>query len=296
MSTIYFHNKTTKQSTKNFPDFIIIGGMKCGTTSLHYYLNCHPDISMSVEKELNFFIYKKNWHKGIDWYQSQFQGQGKIYGEASPNYTSFPRWTETASLMSKIVPDVKLIYLVREPIQRLISHYVHKLADGGENRPIEEALADFEDNYHNPYICRSRYYLQLEQYLRYFDDANILIITTEELYYYPEQVLPKIFRFLGVSDNINYINCRKRLHESVLKRRKTALGNHIAQLPIMAKINNFPPSLRHHVNTLIYFPFSTPVSKPILNSELRQRLIEYLKEDVEQLRQFTGHDFGEWNV
>ncbi|NCR38398.1 MAG: sulfotransferase domain-containing protein [Microcystis aeruginosa W13-11] len=285
-----------KQRQKILPNFIIIGGMKCGTTSLHYYLNCHPDISMSTEKELDFFLEKKNWYKGLGWYQSQFRGKGKIYGEASPNYTNFPHWPETASLMSKILPDVKLIYLVREPIQRLISHYVHKLADGGENRSIEEALSDFEDNSHNPYICRSRYYLQLEQYLQYFDAANLLIITTEELYYYPEQVLPKIFRFLGVSDNITSINCRKRLHESVLKRRKTFLGNHIAQLPIMTKINHLPPSLRNHVNKLIYFPFSTPVSKPILDTELRHQLIEYLKDDVEQLRQFTGQKFSEWSI
>jgi hypothetical protein len=294
MSSIYFHNKTAKQSTKKLPDFIIIGGMKCGTTSLHYYLNCHPDISMSVEKELNFFLYQRNWYKGIDWYQSQFQGQGKIYGEASPNYTNFPHWPETASLMSKILPDVKLIYLVREPIQRLISHYVHKLADGTENRPIEEALSDFEDNSHNPYICRSRYYLQLEQYLQYFDAANLLIITTEELYYYPEQVLAKIFRFLGVSDDITLINYRKRLHGSVFKRQKTELGNHIAQLPIMSKINHLHPRVRYHLNKLIYFPFSTPIKKPQLSKDLRIRLIDYLQEDIAQLRTFTGKDFNEW--
>lgn len=294
MSNLYFPNMNTKQLTKNLPDFIIIGGMKCGTTSLHYYLNCHPDISMSVEKELNFFIYQRNWHKGIDWYQSQFRGQGKIHGEASPNYTSFPRWTETVSLMSKILPDVKLIYLVREPIQRLISHYVHKLADGGENRPIEEALSDFEDNYHNPYICRSRYYLQLEQYLQYFDAVNLLVITTEELYYYPEQVLPKILRFLGVSDDITSINYQKKLHKSVLKRQKTELGNHIAQLSIMAKINHLPPRVSYPLNKLIYFPFSVPVKKPHLSEDLKIRLIDYLQEDIKQLRTFTGKDFQEW--
>ncbi len=66
--------------------------MKCGTTSLYYYLNCHPEIFMSREKELNFFVKEKNWPKGIGWYQSQFRSKAKIQREASPSYTSFPQW------------------------------------------------------------------------------------------------------------------------------------------------------------------------------------------------------------
>jgi len=296
MSTVYLHNQTTKQSTKNLPDFIIIGGMKCGTTSLHYYLNCHPDISMSKEKELNFFIEERNWNKGLDWYQSQFVGKAQIHGEASPNYTNFPHWPETPKLIHETIPDAKLIYLVRDPIQRIVSHYVHKYADGGENRPIEEALSDFEDNYYNPYICRSRYYLQLEQYLQYFEPEKILLVTTENLYEYPEKTLSGILQFLGVSSEINFINYQKKLHKSVFKRRKTVLGNRIAKLPIVAKINNLHPRLRYHVNKLIYFPFSTPVKKPKLTTDLQERLINYLKDDVDKLRQFTGQKFSEWSI
>jgi hypothetical protein len=66
------------------PNLIIIGAMKCATTSLHYYLNLHPEILMSEEKQLDFFISELNWNKGIEWYESNFTDKAKIYGETSP--------------------------------------------------------------------------------------------------------------------------------------------------------------------------------------------------------------------
>ena len=75
------------------PDFIIIGAMKCGTTSLHHYLSLHPDISVSRRKELDFFVAEENWARGLAWYESQFPDKGKVRGEASPKYTFNPRWT-----------------------------------------------------------------------------------------------------------------------------------------------------------------------------------------------------------
>ena len=79
-----------KKSKKGrLPNLIVIGGQKCATTSLHYYLNLHPQISMSREKELNFFS-ERNWHKGIEWYKSNFTGRTKIHGESSPSYTNYP--------------------------------------------------------------------------------------------------------------------------------------------------------------------------------------------------------------
>lgn len=73
------------------PNLIIIGAMKCGTTSLHSYLSLHPEIKMSRQKELDFFVDRYNWHRRIDWYQSQFKGKAKIYGKSSPNYSKYPR-------------------------------------------------------------------------------------------------------------------------------------------------------------------------------------------------------------
>ena len=70
------------------PNLIIIGAMKCGTSALHRYLGLHPEISMSDEKELNFFIEGMNWEKGLAWYESMFTGKAKVHGESSPDYTN----------------------------------------------------------------------------------------------------------------------------------------------------------------------------------------------------------------
>jgi hypothetical protein len=289
---------TPKQQQDILPDFIIIGGMKCGTTSLHYYLNCHPEISMTSEKELNFFIQERNWDKGIEWYQSQFinKSKAKLYGEASPNYTNYPNWTATPKLMYETVPHAKLIYILRDPIERIVSQYVHKYADGWENRAITEALADFEENPYNFYVCRSCYYSQLEQYLQYFPPSNILILITEDLYRFPEKTLQSVCKFLDVSDDISLIDYQKKLHKSVYKRRKTNLGNKLAKLPLMVKISELHPTLRHPINQLIYFPFSTPVKKPELTQSLRSRLLSYLEDDINQLQKYTGREFKEWCV
>ncbi|WP_017296387.1 sulfotransferase family protein [Geminocystis herdmanii] len=287
---------STFKSEGKLPNFIIIGAMKSGTTSLHYYLNSHPEIFMSKEKELNFFI-KSNelplgtWEKGIDWYKSQFMGNAKIYGEASPNYTLYPTIKGIPQRMHSIIPNAKLIYIVRDPIERIISHYVHRYADGKENRTLTEALTDFDNNF---YICRSQYYLQIEQYLQYYSPKNILVISTEELSKVPKKTLQTIFNFLGVSNYSEIIKHKKKLHKSIYKRRKNKLGNKISTLPIFSKIDHLPQPWRYHLKKFIYFPFSTPVSKPILDQELRLRLIEYLKEDVNYLREYTQKDFKKW--
>ena len=128
------------------PNLVIIGGMKCGTTSLHYYLSQHPEIYMSRDKELDFFIEEKNWHKGIEWYESQFNVQAKVIGETSPNYTCRHCFPGVPKRMNELLPDAKLIYLVRHPIKRIVAHYLHNYSEGLESRDLEETLLDSETN------------------------------------------------------------------------------------------------------------------------------------------------------
>ncbi|MBW1859792.1 MAG: sulfotransferase domain-containing protein, partial [Deltaproteobacteria bacterium] len=131
-----------------------IGALKCGTTSLHYYLGLHPEISMSREKELYFFVKECNWYKGVDWYKSHFSGQSRIYGECTPIYTAYPVYRGVAERMHGVVPGAKLIYVVRDPIDRLVSHYVHACEMGREDRGIEGALSILEQVLHaNRAIC-----------------------------------------------------------------------------------------------------------------------------------------------
>lgn len=283
---------TEKKHT--LPNFLVIGAQKSATTSLHYYLAGHPEISMSLEKELDFFIEERNWYKGINWYQSQFQGRAKVYGESSPNYTNYPQWKGVPEKIYALKPDMKLIYILREPLERIISHYVHNYDQGRENLYFSQALS--KNNYQNEYIYRSSYHLQLQEYLKYFSPANILIITTEKLSNYPIETLGKICDFLGVSKEINSIQYNQIFHSSLHKRRKNKIGNIINKTPLIQQIDLLPACIRYHLKRLIFQPFSQPIEKPVLTQKQRKELINLLADDINQLRQYTCQTFDQWSI
>ena len=133
------------------PTFLIIGTMKGGTTSLHRYLRQHPEVFMPERKELNFFLdeyagppidppEERNWSRGITWYERQFAGaeRERAVGEASANYSRYPTYPGVAERIAEVVPQMKLIYLMRNPIDRVLSHYLHDFANGREQRPLHD--------------------------------------------------------------------------------------------------------------------------------------------------------------
>lgn len=276
------------------PNLIIIGAMKCSTTSLHYYLRLHPEVHMSRPKELDFFTEKYNWHRGLDWYRSHFPVHGAtIYGEASPNYANYPRAPEVPGRMHDLVPEARLIYLVRDPIERMISHYVHKYSDGLEDRPVEEALPD--EN-RKSYLHRSLYFLQLERFLAHYPPSQLLVISAEDLRDRRDATLRSVFGFLGVDPDFSSPKYARRRHLSAHKRRKTRLGQRLAASPPARLLGHLPNYLRWPVEDVLYRPFSKPIERPRLQAALRQDLADRLRADVNALRAFTGHDFAGWSV
>ncbi len=275
----------------NLPDFVIIGATKAATTSLHYYLNLHPQISMSKEKELNFFVKERNWGKGLDWYKSNFNGEKPFRGEASPNYTNFPFYKGVPERLHSAVPDIKLIYLVRDPIERIFSQYVHRVADGEESRSLEKALSRFTPN---RYICRSQYFMQLEHYLKVFPDENILVISSEDLINNNRAVIKCVFEFLNVDSFFYHDKFVNILHKSSRKRRKSQTAQFLRRKSVIKNIDKLPYSFRSYIDWLVFWPFSRNVKRPVLSESLKQRIIDYLRDDIEQLRRFTGHKYSEW--
>lgn len=276
------------------PNLIIMGAQKCGTTSLHYYLSLHPDISMSHEKELNFFIPEMNWPRGVDWYKAQFRGAADIRGEASPNYTMYPLVSGVPERMHAVVPEAKLIYIVRHPLERIISHYMQAYATGFENRSLSEALADFTGA--NRYVCRSQYYMQLTQFLPFFPRSRILLLTAEELLSHRRDTLKRVFRFLHVDDTLDSAKFDNVRHKSDERRCKTKAGLWLSHLIESFGLQRLSPDLAWQLDRLLCLPFSHPMERPSLDGQLRQELTAYLKEDVDRLKAFAGHSFEVWAI
>jgi hypothetical protein len=104
------------------PNLIVIGAQKCGTSGLHYYLSLHPEVSMSTPKELNYFIAERNLPRGIEWYSRHFDPNARCRGEASPNYTAYPQHLGVPERIAAVVPDLRLVYIVSDPVERITPH------------------------------------------------------------------------------------------------------------------------------------------------------------------------------
>ena len=194
------------------PDFLIIGASKCGTTSLYYYLSHHKQILFSHKKELNFF--KKYFNLGIDWYLSHFptitDRENFLTGEATPNYLRFPI---VAERIKQYCPHIKLILLLRNPIDRAVSWHYHKQKLGLTNDNLEQAINQemklletlSESDIVNfgfkqtDNIISGLYYYQIKAWMKYLPRQNFLILKSEDFYCAPETSMEQVFTFLGLS-------------------------------------------------------------------------------------------------
>lgn len=268
--------------SNQLPNLIIIGAMKCGTTSLHHYLSLHPEIHMSKTKELDFFIKEKNWKQGINWYRAQFTESASIIGESSPNYTKYPAFQGVPERMAQLLPEAKLIYLVRDPIPRIISHYLHQYIDRSEKRSFKEAFASLENNH---YVRCSLYSMQLDQFLEFYPISRILVVSLEELIQDRIQTLKKIFSFLQVDPTFKHESLSSVLHQTRNKQRLTPLGATLFRLPMGGRLASALP-----------FSISYEVETPTIDTSLQQELENFLAPDVKRLRELTNSSFSLWTL
>ncbi len=276
------------------PNLIVIGAQKCGTTSLHYYLGLHPEIFMSREKELVYFIEELNWSKGIDWYRSRFASNAPVLGESSTGYSHCTVFPGVPERMHHVVPEARLIYVLRDPVERILSSYIHTWASGEEKRPLNEALKEPESS---PYVLRSMYYRQLEQYLPYFPDSRILIITAEALLGKDRlSTLKKVFAFLEVDDSFWSKRFALTWHETRFKRKNTRVGELLEAWPLKEKLRFLPFEVRGAAERLLLLPFSRRVNRPLLGEGLQEGVVRVLKPDIDRLRSHTGQRFSEWSL
>jgi hypothetical protein len=276
------------------PNLIIIGGLKCGTTSLHHYLNLHPEIAMSRPKELNFFVTELNWPLGREWYAAHFDPGAPVRGESSPHYTNRPSFEGVAARMRELLgADIRLVYVVRDPIDRMLSHYLHNVGGGYEDRTLTDALSDPESSY----AARSRYSFQLEPYLDAFGAERIEIVSREELKADRPGTIRRAFEFVGVDPEFTSEQFEREWETGVAKTgSRFRLMDRAVRLPGLRAIDrNFdrlPESLRWVVERFVHDPDAGEAPKPELPDALRQHLIELFRDDVARLEDLAGRRFG----
>jgi Sulfotransferase domain len=276
------------------PNLIVIGGLKCGTTSLHHYLNLHPAIAMSRPKELNFFVAELNWELGPEWYASHFDRDAPVRGETSPHYTNLPRFSGVAARMRELLGDeARVIYMVRDPIERMLSHYLHNVGGGYESRPLEAALSDPG----SAYVARSRYAMQLKPYLEAFDRERVLIVANEDLAGRRDETVRAVFEFCGVDASFRSEQFEREWETGSGKQDGGfRLMDRAVRLPgLRAFDRNFdrlPESLRWLVERVVHDPGKGSAPKPELEPGLRARLEDLVRDDVAAVERIAGRSFG----
>lgn len=285
------------------PDFLIIGACKAGTTTLWKYLQRHPQIGMLDPKEPEFFSKSEHYSKGIDWYKRLFAAipEGVVCGEASTTYSRHPHFGDVPSRIYAHAPNVRLIYMLRHPVERTYSHYQHRMRLNVPRMTFEEALES------DPmFLDSSLYLMQMEQYLARFDRSQLLPVLLDDLSADPERTLRMIQDFLGVEP--------KSLSESgaLASNRADSAGGadyvrqrirRVAHAAPGVKwvLRKLPTSMKDGVlNAVTRSKLGASMQRgyrpsPLL-PETRERLIERFAEPNRELGRFLGRDLSHWST
>ena len=180
---------------------MIIGAMKAGTTTLHAYL-CRDDrIFMASPKEPQFFSRDHVYARGVEWYKSLFSHAlpEQVCGEASTCYSRWPAYPDAPARIAEHAPDVKFIYVMRHPVDRLYSHYGHTMqVRRSKDAAYRVVSVDEFIETDAEAVSASLYIHQIERYLKFFSRSRFLFLTFEELSADPPAVLEKAQRFLNL--------------------------------------------------------------------------------------------------
>lgn len=271
-------------------DFMMIGAQKCGTTSIAAQLAAHPQICFCAEKEPGYFHKTADWRAGLDGYHSLYQPRpGQLLGEASTFYTFFPEFRGTAERLYEYNPALKLIYVMRQPVERIISHYTHNLVREIDTRPPDAAVLQTPD-----YLNRSRYAVQIRPYLELFGPENVLLLLFEE--YKSDQIaaLHRIAGFLDIDPAPFDGTDTTPQHQSVGQPylRSEALRN-FTHTDVFQKMRGMvPAAIRQPIRHKL---LSNKIeAKPEFSPGLRRDLWRLLEDDVRTIEEMLGRRLDEW--
>jgi hypothetical protein len=286
-------------SAPRLPTFVIVGAAKCGTSSLAAYLADHPEAYVVPEKELHFFT--REWDRGLDWYRQCFAGAGdrRAIGEATPTYLAEP---VALRRMAEVLPQARIIAMVRNPIDRAYSHYWHWHGRQGERRTFEEAIADelaagpggdttpswdAEHPQDYAYLAFGCYVPQLDRLCRHFSREQVLVVVFDDLERQPQETFRTVCRFLDIDQTI--------VPESVgtvVNPYRYYQPAWLWNLFVRVRIGRFVPG---RVGAAIYRKMVRVAEPyPPMDPALRRRLSEYFAQDIEALEEWLERDLSAW--
>jgi hypothetical protein len=272
------------------PNLVVIGAQKCGTSGLHYHLGLHPEIQMSRPKELNYFVKEGTWARGIDWYAQHFDPDVPVRGEASPNYSAHPYRRGVVRRLHASIPEAKLIYLVRDPLERIAAHWVHNYAKHREKGD----LATTVNNPRASYVTRSRYAMQLHRYLRRFPLDQIMVIEQEDLRSDRARTLRRVFEFAGVDPDFEHPSFAREQHVTAAKSRASKFAVRLERMsdrhPVLA------PAAKLYLGVDARLPPHRPIERPDVRMVIDDEILELLRDDAREFRELTGRPFETWSI
>jgi hypothetical protein len=271
------------------PTFVVIGSMKGGTTSLAEYLGAHPEVFMATPKELDFF--SNYWDCGPELYERCFEdaGAAKARGEASPRYSRAPKYPDVPSRMASLNPDLRLIYMLREPIARIRSMYAHWFDEGHEDRPLDVAVRDRPE-----YVDSARYAYQIELYLEHFDRSQLLVLDSNRLRTHRVETLREVFAFIGVDPDVRLANVDEEFNVSSERTHEVAAGRAVRNAMETLHLRRLVPrSVRARVRRAVVERPNRPPDT-MMSPELEAEIRGALQPDLERLRTIVGPDFDLW--
>jgi hypothetical protein len=275
------------------PRLLIIGAQKAGTQSLTHYLDLHPRLHM-CRRELNFFSDDATWARGVDWYADQVGGTSDgqlLTGETSPSYAMAGAFPRAAQRIAATLPDVRLVYLLRDPVDRMRSAYQHGLASGAESRPMRAALLDDEF-----YLNASSYATQIEHYLEHVAPEQLLLVLSDDLRQRRTETVARVLEFAGLPPRRD-LPLTDEVHATEHKRVPRAWARALGDVLIRRRIQRIPGWLvrmREEQSPLLTRAFRP--DETVMTAELRAELATRLRPEVRRLRTWLGPDFDGWGL
>lgn len=273
------------------PNFLIIGAPRCGTTSLSSYLSDHPDVFIATQKEVHYFDY--NYKRGVDWYRAQFDrvGEERLVGEASPRYM----FDELAmQRMAALMPDIRLVAILREPVARAYSMYWFRRGLLGEEQSFEDAI---EEELQPGFVPKGRrwpllletstYLPALERVCRFYPRSSLLVLLLEDLRTDPEKTFGSLCEFLGVDASVKPAGLGKPVNKTHRIRNRYLYRTMLR----MRAWRRLPFRLGYRIDEWNRATFTYPDMDP----RTKERMRAMFSEHNAALAAWLGRDLSVWD-